>query len=633
MNRLPCHTPGTVCRPPRGAIRRPGHPRRAGFTLIEMLVSVALVLLMMTLFASIFQLATSAMSTQRSLAENDQRDRLVLNALRNDLGRRTMKLVLPFAANEDVTQPEAQLTLRQGYFYIREGLPDDDTDDILQFTMAVQTGEDQLYGVWGQRDPQTGQVGDLLMFLLASGQRRYGAGDDTSTPYTPNNSTNNYGIEGLAWANQPEFDDGAADVNHAAISPRAEVSYFLRNGTLYRRVLLIRQPASPAGATNGDPQDDQDGALNTEIFEAGGLNGVFENFYSDADFSAYYAPLFNNSGNWIGGKLKFHGAASLDNSGGGGLVSLGNPKYRFGHSVFTGLPRELADNGPAANSNYFIGRFTQAETSSVPASDPSRGFGYPGRISSNAPSPYDLPGNAANIPGRTLTYNPDTGAIAELPAGWRMAEDILMTNVQRFDIKVWDDGASFGPDDKAGRALFNDNSNFDANGNPIIDDLGEVGWPGTDDGDFRDLGHNGSTGFYRNHLDTLRNRYYSPVNQFRFDTWHPRIDFYNTQHNTLTPDGDPDPPPFRAALVGPDGQPGWSGYNDDQDFRRDANGNFVLDINGDKIPLTDDLNEVGWPGSDDIALPLRAIQIKITFLEPTTRQLRDVTMWFPLTPE
>jgi len=51
--------------------------RRAGFTLVEMLVAVAVVVVMMSLFAQIFQMATSSMSLQKGMAENDQRVRLV----------------------------------------------------------------------------------------------------------------------------------------------------------------------------------------------------------------------------------------------------------------------------------------------------------------------------------------------------------------------------------------------------------------------------------------------------------------------------------------------------------------------------------------------------------------------------
>jgi len=42
--------------------------RVAGFTLVEMLVAVALVLLMMSIFAQIFQMATGSLSQQRGIA-------------------------------------------------------------------------------------------------------------------------------------------------------------------------------------------------------------------------------------------------------------------------------------------------------------------------------------------------------------------------------------------------------------------------------------------------------------------------------------------------------------------------------------------------------------------------------------
>jgi len=81
----------------------------------------------------------------------------------------------------------------------------------------------------------------------------------------------------------------------------------------------------------------------------------------------------------------------------------------------------------------------------------------------------------------------------------------------------------------------------------------------------------------------------------------------------------PLPPPYRAALPGADGRPGHPNYDDDQ--------NSVVDYGNGAIP---ERNELGWPGTDDIPLPLRAIQIRITFFETSTRQLRDVTLVFPL---
>src|SRR4029077_12961807 len=90
----------------------------AGFTLVEMLVAVAVVVVMMTLFATIFGMATSTMGKQKGLAENDQRVRLVIAMLRNDLNGttkdrdtgnqkqiRSFRTLIPFAANESGTNP------------------------------------------------------------------------------------------------------------------------------------------------------------------------------------------------------------------------------------------------------------------------------------------------------------------------------------------------------------------------------------------------------------------------------------------------------------------------------------------------------------------------------------------------
>ena len=111
---------------------------RAGFTLIEMLISVTLVLVMMTLFAQIFGIATESMSTQRGIAENDQRARSVTTILRNDLDKRTFRYVMPYYVGEDTTASVTPASARRGYFYVSTNDPDDYLDDILQFTVDSQ---------------------------------------------------------------------------------------------------------------------------------------------------------------------------------------------------------------------------------------------------------------------------------------------------------------------------------------------------------------------------------------------------------------------------------------------------------------------------------------------------------------
>ena len=142
------------------------------------------------------------------------------------------------------------------------------------------------------------------------------------------------------------------------------------------------------------------------------------------------------------------------------------------------MPRELS----ALQNGFYFGRFTHEETSAYLYTNPSKGFGYPGRINADSPNPYDF--NTA------LTYNSEAGKIVEYAGGVRAGEDLLMTNVHRFDIKLWDPGLHPGPDLAAGRAGFDDDGNgvtdFLPNGQL---DPGELGYPGSDDGGFIDLGH------------------------------------------------------------------------------------------------------------------------------------------------
>ncbi len=135
-------------------------------------MSTALVLLIMSLFAQIFQIAAGTLHTQRGIAENDQRARSMVTTLNADLGKRTFRqredLVTQtdtgtFAALLNVANNnalgitplhpdyfvggESQSSQRLvdgeregGYFYISEGDPFNDGDDVLQFTVnAAQT--------------------------------------------------------------------------------------------------------------------------------------------------------------------------------------------------------------------------------------------------------------------------------------------------------------------------------------------------------------------------------------------------------------------------------------------------------------------------------------------------------------
>ena len=121
----------------RSVVRLHAQSSDRAFTLVEMMIAVALVLLIMTMFAEIFQIATSSLSKQRGLSENDQRARLLNTVVRADLDKRSFRDVIPFTSNQDTRQLGGLLLRRTGYWYYAENDPSDDTDDVLQFTTQV----------------------------------------------------------------------------------------------------------------------------------------------------------------------------------------------------------------------------------------------------------------------------------------------------------------------------------------------------------------------------------------------------------------------------------------------------------------------------------------------------------------
>lgn len=516
---------------------------RDGFTLIEMLVAVALVLLMMTMFAQIFQMATGAMNTQKGLAENNQRARRLETLLSSDLQRRTYRAVesadgiVPLVAYDSgmitpgpLYTPSLPVS-SQGYLYISENTPEDDTDDVLQFTM--------------QASSPVAKLKDASPF---SGRARFiGTTTDLNQPEADDG--------GVEW-NGTEFTLPLSTRDSRGSSDYAEVCYFLRNGNLYRRVLLIREPFDSASPLPDDLQND--------YFEFAG-NSTTENFYTDFDFSAYHEPATGSD------DLNFHKTEGVDHALiNSAVISLGIPKYRFGFfGDFTvpgpGTPFEFITR-PSDSTTWFIGRFTHQETSDV-------NFGYPGRLTDTAATPA-----AFNPYVDPLEYDDTRGVVAPGPAAppnplidfsdrndgrSRRAEDIVLGNVHSFDVKVFD--VSLGR--------------------------------------FMDLGHSDAAGHYfsgNNQNNTYGNR---------FDTWH--VD-QATIGNQQTPFN-----PVDNVGFGPDRAPGEVGVDEDGDSNTD-----FLDPPTNSMP---DLDEVGWPGTDDF-IPLRAIQITIRYLDVSSDQLRDLTI-------
>ena len=568
-----------------------------------MLISVGLVLLMMTLFAQIFQMAGASISKQRGLMENDQRARTIQTIIKGDLDKRTFRKVLPFAANEDTTQVEAEISKRRGYFSYSENDPNNQLDDVLQFTMQSSI---QVYNK--DLSPYYGRALQLASF---------------NHP------------------NQPDTDDAQLVPNNTGLSTLAEVSYFVRNGSLYRRQLLIREPIAVAGSTE-QPQDATNNTANffdptaspapVVLYPSGVSNAT--TFWDNFDYSAYLT--INGGGAETG--ATFLGSNSLNNDG-TSTVQLGLPHLRFGHNALGGAgaanfgsPKEYTNTSGTAE---FIGRYTLQECSDLDFEYPQSRWG--------TTNPMAL--------GTSLTLDPVSKIVTapvDLTTGPRRGEDLLMSNVHSFDVQIWDDAAGTGGlgafVDIGGASAADYAMTNNRHDNPI---------------------YGGSDLLYGPTTSASTNR--------MFDTWHPQFNLTTSNDpspspNTTTGQTIYDDPPFRPSvlkaesitgvaadidaweedhtysvgdIIFPSGPPGATAtppaarlpYGLPYYYRCVGTTGMaksaLLPANEPSWPRIDGLrvidNEVTWQAVEN-RKPLKAIKLEIRFVDTSTQQMRQLTI-------
>ncbi|GAC1335269.1 MAG: hypothetical protein NVSMB14_02620 [Isosphaeraceae bacterium] len=155
--------------------------RRRGVTLVEMLVTVALVLLMMTIIVTIFQSAIGSMHVAQVYQDLDQVLRRLDGTIRQDLRGATARFTPPL-------NPKLNLGYLEYGENVNADLQGEDTDDYIALTVKAPIGQPFRGRMWAK--------------LTATNP--------------------NYSIQPVE-----------------ITSDFAEVIYFLRNGNLYRRVLLI----------------------------------------------------------------------------------------------------------------------------------------------------------------------------------------------------------------------------------------------------------------------------------------------------------------------------------------------------------------------------------------------------------
>lgn len=413
-------------------IRSQKNSRRA-FTLVEMLVAVTLVLLMMTMFASIFQMASGSVTKQRAIANHDQRARALSTLIRADFAHRTFRFPQPFLPGEDSATSVTPFGDRAGYIYISTNDPYSALDDMVQITVSSDIlSEDP------DNTPYSGRAGFLL-----------DRADGTPSSLAVN-------------TNQPESDDGSSLINSTGGSNTAEICYFVRNGNLYRKVLLLRRPLPVAGRD----LDEQPTTAYGKNFFSSPSDGLYStstrpdtnDFWRDFDYSAI--PQNYTSNNAVPQapprqSAKFVGSSGLTNelsSSGAATVSLGNPSNRFGFNPISGGPtsglsREHTWNVPdttlpaGQQGPFFLGRFIHSETSATNFNWPqsrSEVFGSTNLLWSG----NTLPGNPLDV-RNPVTLNTVTGVVDEFSegarGGERRMEDLVLSNVHEFKVEIWDE--------------------------------------------------------------------------------------------------------------------------------------------------------------------------------------------------
>ncbi|WP_146508893.1 hypothetical protein [Thalassoglobus neptunius] len=468
--------------------------QRAGFTLVEMLVSTALVVLIMLMFAQIYGSAVGSITEQRGLANNDQKARQFDTTIRRDLQSMTFRQpsfpygevrgIVPLGPGDGpIVDPANQ----RGFLYYSENDFNDQTDDVLHLTTMVKIGQ---RGDAESKDQRQGFVGRAANL----------AGTDT---------------------NQPDADDGEIG-NGLGLSRAAEVVYFMRNGNLYRRQLLLRDPL-PVDP-RFDPQPTRTDGLRRFRFDpaSGSFNNGWQNyagdFLDDFDYSA--TRVYSGTEDSY---LWFNSVDSLANHVGFANVPMAIPWNRFGHfNNFSTTNDELADHGSPreyadqSDPTTFIGRLTQEETSNAIIT-------YPGSVTLTGPQTETYAFRRTSVPATAPII--DRGALNGLNGGPRVGEDIVLTNVESFDVEIYDS--------EVGR--FVDIGNNDTGTNNGTTQFQTLATPGGSEADDR------------------LNVFYGPrrpadgVNRV-FDTWHPNAEVVDIATSGLPLPANPTTvvfPPFR----------------------------------------------------------------------------------------
>lgn len=607
-------------------------PHVHGYTMIEILVAATISLIIMLAVVNIIGRAGTSISTSRAALEMSDRLREAQARLKRDLQGATATMAPPRDPGAD-----------EGYFEYTEGpvgpvIPPGNVARNLDDASSILP------------DSTVGDTDDMLMFTSHSGDRPFSG--RVFMKRSPRAGEPPY-KNPASGVDQPD-DLGLFVVERTVFSPDAEIAWFLRGRTLYRRVLLV-VPQFDADLRRTGVQMQLDsrkplpsGAPVTVFPE---ISPAGPGFYADYDISVRsnnsdtdittYRLFPNTLGDLTKPENRYaHRPVHRFASGSGGQWS-GFPFHpHFQYDWTTASPPTILRSNWAS-----IGLPLLQETSYF-AYD---GSGNPDYVNSwiagarltplaltRRTTPYDN-FDAWQNPHPFDQTDQVTGVLTSLSTGTygkvRVAEDVVLNNVLSFDVKAWDPGAPILRPAATGPAILPGDPAYAA---ALSGGASKIGY-----GAFADL----------NYMCLL-----GPGS----NPWQPS---YTSPSGAPSPlfngpgalgSGLPGTKPYAKDFSSPidwptDLRPAvydtWSThYESDTRVWIDRNGNTTeqaIEVEGDQN--RNGMFNEGTNGFDDngdgvvddageketsppYPVPLRAIQVKIRVFEPDSRQIREVTI-------
>lgn len=499
--------------------RSPAEMMRGGFTLVEVLVATAISLIMLGAVVAVFASVMQSINQARAVLEVSDRLRSAGELLRSDLRGLTVIPVPP----RDPSNNEGYFEYIEGPLgqngRVRPGLSS--TDPLLAVSL-----EDLDPAGNPLPDSTPGDTDDILMFTTRSGGQPF---------------------RGRCLVNG-QVTTVESDV--------AEVVWFVRGNRLYRHVRLVAPKVAELCDAN------RNGMLDPGEWVPAGDTGAV-NFHRYYDIALHYDVA---RGGWVFSTLG----------------DLTKPENRYAHR--SGDPRS------AAAFPFHPHRVPGWQVLGLPTLAESASAGMAGSwLATGILPPVTLTASAGPM-GRwdywTNPYpfqetDPQTGLLTSVGQLYRESEDLVLTNVLAFDVKIWDPAAPVNIGSSGGLVVRPGDVGFSSGQQAIAK------------GAYVDLAYapspnpNVSLSAFSNY----------PVPKAKFANW--GLAVYDTWSNHYEKDGlDQD------GLGGPD--TGTDGFDNDNDG------------------LVDEFDE--WEAPPPYPAPCRGIQVTIRVFEPDSRQIRQVTI-------